>query len=269
MKLININSKRGVVNLFADYILKKLENNLNSIIQVTDMNYFFVVNGITESTTVLNLQNIKDEFISEYQSLIQNVGYSLNMNIMDLIQYDKKVSPNSDRELYHRYFDSHRPLYNPQVLRENLNDYISIDYNEKPIFEINRSEMKNLVSFVHTEIQVSSSFPHGYSLSMNRSLLYYGEYIVNHLFDLSLTKQMDFYLTNKRDENNEPIFDIIFQSPYSVLKVKSLILDYFDFNFEEFEKKLSTYDLCDDIKKPTTGKPWLVTDKIDFDFFIF
>jgi hypothetical protein len=51
--------------------------------------------------------------------------------------------------------------------------------------------------------------------------------------------------------------------------VKSMILDVFDFNFETFNKKLESYDICDDIKKPTEVKPWLVKDINPKDLTIF
>jgi hypothetical protein len=47
-----------------------------------------------------------------------------------------------------------------------------------------------------------------------------------------------------------------------------MVLDIFDFDFEGFNKKLESYDLCDDIKKPTESKPWLVMDKHPNDLLV-
>ena len=62
MKLINLNSKKGVVSLFADFILKYINPSLNTVIKVTDLTHFFVINGMTESTELLDLNKLKDVF---------------------------------------------------------------------------------------------------------------------------------------------------------------------------------------------------------------
>ena len=51
--------------------------------------------------------------------------------------------------------------------------------------------------------------------------------------------------------------------------VKSIILANFTFDFHQFENKLIDYSLCDDIKKPTEVKPWLVKDVNPNDLIVF
>ena len=53
MRLINKNSRRGIVNLFADFILSKIKKTEKSIIQVTDCGAFMIVNGLTTSNEYL------------------------------------------------------------------------------------------------------------------------------------------------------------------------------------------------------------------------
>jgi hypothetical protein len=48
-----------------------------------------------------------------------------------------------------------------------------------------------------------------------------------------------------------------------------LILDNFDFDLEKFNSLFEDYDLCDEIKKPTGKKPWLVKNIVPQDLFIF
>lgn len=262
MKLINLNSKSGVINLFADYILKHINPDLNTVIQVTDVDYFFLINGITESKEILNLNEIKDSFISEYQGLLESVGYSTKINLMDLLKYNPKFNETDDRELFFTYYDSQRPVYHENVLNSNLDGVQSIIYDKTLKYEFLLSEKTkpDIKNFTYSDVQISSSFPHGYSLNMGRGLMYYGEYISKHVFDAAMTNEISLYLTNMKSEDDEPVFEVYYQSPVSQLKVKSMILDNFDFNFEKFKKMLSTYDLCDDIKKPTEEKPWLVND---------
>jgi hypothetical protein len=46
-------------------------------------------------------------------------------------------------------------------------------------------------------------------------------------------------------------------------KIKSMVLDVFDFNIQRFEKKyLKGYDIGNDLDKQLDTKPWLVGDKI-------
>jgi hypothetical protein len=53
MKYINLNSKKGLVNLFADYIVK--EFNDNTMIQVSDCGAFFLVKGKTDKREYVDL----------------------------------------------------------------------------------------------------------------------------------------------------------------------------------------------------------------------
>ena len=73
MRLINKNSRRGVVNLLADFILSKIDKKENSIIQVSDCGPFMVINGMTTSNEVLDLEKIKKEFSDWFSELIPDI----------------------------------------------------------------------------------------------------------------------------------------------------------------------------------------------------
>ena len=65
------------------------------------------------------------------------------------------------------------------------------------------------------------------------------------------------------EETNDPIIDILSNSPYMNEKIKSMVLDVFDFNIQRFEKKyLKGYDISNDLDTQLDTKPWLVGDKI-------
>ena len=270
MKLIKYNSKKGVTNLFADYILQKIDRNLDSIIQVTDFDNFFIINGKTESQVLLDILKIKDEFVSKYGSLLKEVGYSENINTMDLIQYGKSPSESPDRYLWTTLYNSTRPIYHTEVMIANQSDkeIYSVDYSKGLVYEIDYTSVIRPSKFTITPIQMTSEFPHGYSLSMGRTLYYYSEYIVNQIIRPSMTNQMDILLTNKVVDN-EQVIDFRFDSVISEETIKSMVLDIFDFNFESFNESISSYDFCDDIKKPTEVKPWLVKDKNPKDLIVF
>lgn len=270
MKLINLNSKKGVINLFADYVLKRFDKQSETIIQVTDFNHFFIVNGVTNTTTVLDLSIIKDEFISEYQSLLKDVGYDENLSIMDLIKYGDNIEKETSIEC--DFYDSERNIY-PTSLNDykfTSNEIYSVYYDKTLEHETKRGYKSIVRGFHQSPLQITSEFPHGYSLSMGRTLLYYSEYIAHNIMSSFICNKINILLFNNKNENDEQnividCYDFLISENY----IKSLILDVFDFNFESFNKKIETYDICDDIKKPTEGKPWLVKDVNPIDLLIF
>lgn len=271
MKLINLNTKLGVVNLFSDYILKHIDPSYNTVIQVTDVGHFFIINGTTDSSTLLDFSQIKDSFISEYHSLLLSVGYSENLNTMDLIKYNTKLLDGDSRYLWSTFYNSSRPIYHPEVIEVSKSDKLvySIDYNDGILYEIDYSSYITPSKFNITPQQMTSSFPHGYSLSMGRTLLYYSEYIVNQIIRPSMSNKIDLFLTNKKNEDGEILLDIKFKSNISEETIKSMILDVFSFDYESFNENIKDYDLCNDIKKPTEGKPWLVNDINPKDLIVF
>jgi len=270
MKLINLNSKKGVVNLFADYILKRFDKQSETIIQVTDFNHFFIVNGITNTTTVLDLSVVKDEFISEYQDLLKEVGYEENLSIMDLIKYDDKIDKETSVEC--DFYDSERNLYHPILINYKFSDNFiySVNYDYDFTYETKRGYKSLVRGFFQSPLQITSEFPHGYSYSMGRTLLYYSEYISHNISSSAICNKIKILLTTNIDNNNEQEITIdCYESFFSNQQIKSMVLDNFNFDFESFNKSLESYDICDDIKKPTERKPWLVKDVNPIDLVIF
>jgi len=270
MKLINLNSKKGIVNLFADFILKNININNETIIQVTDFNHFFIVNGITNSKTVLDLPKIKDEFISEYQDLLKEVEYDENINVMDLIKYNEKI--NKETSIECDFYDSKRNLYHPILTDYEFSDnsIYSVDYDIDFKYETKLGFKTIMSGFYQSPLQVTSEFPHGYSFSMGRTLLYYSEYIANNIMTSLLGNKIKILLSTEKTFDGEQEILIDFNQDFlSSNNVKSMILDVFDFDFETFNKKLELYDICDDIKKPTESKPWLVKDINPKDLYVF
>jgi hypothetical protein len=87
MRLINKNSKRGIVNLFADFILSKIKKTEKSIIQVTDCGPFMVVNGLTTSSEYLDINEIKNEFKESFSDLLKDL--EIIINVLDYLSMIK------------------------------------------------------------------------------------------------------------------------------------------------------------------------------------
>jgi hypothetical protein len=227
MRLINKNSKRGIVNLFADFILSKIKKTEKSIIQVTDCGPFMVVNGLTTSNEYLDINEIKNEFKESFSDLLKDLEMS-DINTIDVISY------NQDINTIHKGW----VMVNKKV------------FVEEPEPEI-------------SEISISSEFPYGYSLDCGRLNTYYSHYIMNHMFNLLSVDEVSFYFTTEQDESEDIKIKIISNSNVDKKSIKSLILDVFDFNMETFRDCLSDYNLIDDILNPDGEKPYLKQDLLE------
>jgi hypothetical protein len=266
MKYFNEKTNKGIVNLFADFLVKEINktNQHDVVIEVTDCGKFLVVNGMTSSSKILDMVQVKDNFVSEYETLLTDFGYT-NINIIDLIMYEQELV----KKFYHMFdfYNSSRPIYHQSII-DVINDptqlkFNSISYTTKLEYELDYSEndTSNLDYFTYAPLNISSEFPHGYSLSMGRQELYYSEYISNQLLDILLTDKLTFkYSSVKVDEDNQ--IDIKSNTLYVKKDVISMVLDVFDFDMLIFNNKIKDYDIIEDLTKPFDKKPWLVKDKL-------
>lgn len=270
MKYINENSNRGIVNLFADFLVKEINktNNYDVVIEVTDCGKFFVVNGMTNSDKILDMVILKETFLETNKLLLKNFGYE-NVNIIDLIVYDRDLKKKTDYTF--DFYNSERRIYHNDILVTILENpqpkFNSITYNNRLEYELDYSEddTTNLEYFTYSPLNITSEFPHGYSLSMGRQELYYSEYICNQLFDVILSTnryvQLTFkYSSIKVDEDNQ--IDVCVNSIYPKKDIISMVLDVFDFDMLVFYDKIKDYDIIEDITNPFGDKPWLVKDRI-------
>lgn len=226
MRLINKNSRRGITNLFADFILSKIKRTEKSIIQVTDCGAFMIVNGLTTSNEYLNINEIKNEFKESFGDVLKELEM-LDLNTIDVIRYNEDI----------------KPIHKGWVI-VNKNTFV-----EEPDPDI-------------SEISISSEFPYGYSLDCGRINTYYSHYIMNHMFNLLGVDEVSFYFTNEEEDEDLKI-KIVSDSKIDKKSIKSLILDVFDFDMESFRERLSDYNLIDDILNPNRDKPYLKQDLLE------
>jgi hypothetical protein len=226
MRLINKNSRRGITNLFADFILSKIKRTEKSIIQVTDCGAFMIVNGLTTSNEYLDINEIKNEFKESFGDVLKELEMS-DLNTIDVIRYNEDI----------------KPIHKGWVI-VNKNTFV-----EEPDPDI-------------SEISISSEFPYGYSLDCGRINTYYSHYIMNHMFNLLGVDEVSFYFTNEEEDEDLKI-KIVSDSKIDKKSIKSLILDVFDFDMESFRERLSDYNLIDDILNPNRDKPYLKQDLLE------
>lgn len=226
MRKINKNSRRGVVNLFADFILTKIDKKENSIIQVTDCESFMVVHGLTTSKDVLDLEKIKSDFTEWFSDILSEVGIE-RLNTIDIIRYNQEIN-------------------NIEKGWINVNKEVFVEEPE-PIFELS----------------VSSEFPYGYSLNCGRLMTYYSHYIFNHMYSLMDVNNLDFFFTKEEDDNEDFKIKIVSNTKQNIKEIKSLVLDVFNFDLEEFKTKIGSYDIMQDMLFPDKEKPYTKQDMLE------
>jgi hypothetical protein len=229
MRLINKNSKRGIVNLFAEFILSKIDKNKDSIIQVSDVGSFYVVNGITTSEIFLDINLIRDEFTEKFKEILIELNIKL-INVVDVINYNQKIS-------------------NIETGWVKVNK-IPFTQEYEPL----------------SEISINSEFPYGHSLNCGRLMVYYSHYVFNQISSTIGSESMCIHFLPKVDD--EVDIKVVTTSIYNPQTIRSLILDVFDFDLEDFSNRMESYDLTQDILDPEGEKPYLVQDRLE-DVIIF
>jgi hypothetical protein len=68
--------------------------------------------------------------------------------------------------------------------------------------------------------------------------------------------------------DDEADIKVVTTSMYKPQIIRSLILDVFDFDLEDFSNRMESYDLTQDILDPEGEKPYLVQDRLE-DVIIF
>lgn len=225
MRKLEKNTRRYFVNLFADYILSKFDKSENTIIQITDCETFVVVNGQTTSSKVLEMLELKSEFIESNKELFNSLDKK-DLNVIDIIKYDQEI-PNFKKGWM------------------NVNKSLYVDQHD-PISEIN----------------ISSEFPYGHSLKCGRGMFYYSHYIFNHMYSLLGVDKLFFYYSSHLNDDEDYKIKVVSESNYTKDQIISLVLDVFDMDLTEFNEKLSNYNFTEDIITQSLDKPYLVQDRL-------
>lgn len=226
MRKLEKNTRRYFVNLFADYILSKFDKSENTIIQVTDCENFVVVNGQTNSSKLVDMNELKVEFAEKFKDLMGSLKIE-SINLIDIIKYEQEIP-----EFPRGWMDVNKSLY--------IEEY-------EPI----------------SEITINSEFPYGHSLGCGRGMYYYSHYIFNHIYSLLGVNKLYFKYSNKLDENEDYKIKVISDSRLPNDLIKNLVLDVFDMDLTEFKEKLSNYQFFNDILDPELNKPYLVQDRLE------
>jgi hypothetical protein len=225
MILKSPNNKISIINLFADYILKTIPVDENTIIQIADCGNFCVVKGKTSYNIPLDISKLSKEFCEKFSLKL--------LNTIDLIEYDKKII---NRETYTF------TLFN--------NDNCSYQTKDE--------------SDDDSDLIVVSEFPHGYSLSQGRLLFYYTKHIVYNIpsnYPFSGLK-FEVPIDKEKLESDFKVFNIHTEEYDKALK--SSILDIFDFDTSVISNEIKKVDCYVEITNPLDEYSFLKERVKDF-----
>jgi hypothetical protein len=251
MILKSPNSKLSIVNLLSDFILNKIPKKEETIIQVVDCVNFYVIKGKTTYKQPLNISEVRDEFITKFESLI---GERKISHTIDLIEYN--VDLKKPTSLTFPYHKSQNTSYTHSQINAYLEDNtISYDYNFTltPIIEEDKM-------FFYSE------FPHGYSLKQGRLLYYYGKHISYNIPSIYQHSTSIFELSINKNEHGEPIFSIKNNLGVDNL-LTSAVLDAFDFDMSWLENEIKKVDWSIEITNPLEDYDFLKKKNKDFIIF--
>lgn len=190
----------NINNLFAEYIVRKFDDDCLSQVEVVDFQNFLVIKGKTNSKEILELSKMKSELVDSFSGTENEFSIG---NTIDLIDYDAKIS--SPKKMS---FD----FYN----------------NTNPSKEKCETKKISLIS--------KSDFPYGYSFDMGKSRYYYAKKIA---YNLQAKYQWDKITIDLPEPFNENDFNIFVDNCNTPDEsIKSAILDAFDFNYIGLMKKL-------------------------------
>jgi hypothetical protein len=241
-------SRVYTINLFSDFLLTKISTSEESIFSVVDCHNFIIIKGKTTHKEILDISSITKEFNEKYE-LSQPISRTI-----DLIEYDCKLPKVKNFEfILHK---SENCSYHKTQIENFLSSESSFDFNGYPI------------EITDDKLVITSEFPHGYSLNQGRLIYLYGKHIFYNIPNNYVKSSMVFNLSLDKNEENENIISIFNVDKNSEdEKLKSAILDVFDFDMSFMSSEMKKVDWSIELTNPL--EDYSFVKKKNKDFIIF
>jgi hypothetical protein len=248
MVLKKTNSRVYIINLFSDFLLTKIPYSEESIFSVVDCNNFVIIKGKTTHKEILDISSITKEFNEKYEPS-KPISHTI-----DLIEYDSKLPKVKNLEfILHK---SENCSYNKNQVEKFLISESSVDYKGFS------SELTD------EELVITSEFPHGYSLHQGRLIYLYGKHIFYNIPTNYTDSSIIFNLSLDKNDENENIISIFNVDKNSEdEKLKSAILDVFDFDMSSMSSEMKKVDWSIELTNPL--EDYSFVKKKNKDFIIF
>jgi hypothetical protein len=263
IEFYNFLDGKNLCNIFANLIVKEINTIIpdsKTDISVINVRNFFIVKGTTTFNEVINLAELFQNFLKEYDTELSN-----KVRVIDSILYNKEVDQ-EPLNLKEVFIKSQEKKY--QSLQEKLNSYTK----EKIYFNFKLQERTNHVYYDCSSEQLSTvinileeQFPDYvlvkcdfsqeiyvsdkvYGLSNNNRLYHFLLWsIKNHIFNLSISKKLDvsLYSDVSVEEMDNLTVNFVLHNDDHIVKtdwLESLVLDVFPFDAESLKYKFGKID---------------------------
>jgi hypothetical protein len=225
MRRYKLNSRQGLCNFFAEYMVEEIGQNgkHDTMISVSDCESLILIKGFTKREDIIDVKDIINKFISKYSSEFTFTDLQ-KVSTLDMISFNEEKKFKERKLTFHFERDV-----------------------QLPKFDIN---------VVNTPI-VSSEFPYGYSKNYLKNLYLYLEYIIYNVQDhFGYT-----FIEITVEESNGggvKISDILSNSVYPPTVLKSIIYDNFEMNVSEINELIKEQDLVKELSYSIQNSPWLI-----------
>lgn len=269
MNTINVyNFLDGVnlCNIFANLILLKTKDsfpNVKTEISVINVRNFFIVKGYTSSENLINISEIFQDFLNNY-----NEELSKKVRVFDMISYGKDID---DYPLSLSYKENKKESRRFYEIQKIVNEYaknkiyinlkvddvskiVFFDCNENQYGDVKNILIDNFKGYDYVkkdysdEIYISEKI-YGSTLHNEKPYLLLLKQISDHLFKLGISKEINLILNTSiqtKDLNNELVNLRIENENHIVKKdwLESLLMDVFPFELKTLKNRFSD---CEDM----------------------
>jgi len=225
MRRYKLNSRQGLCNFFAEYMVEEISQNgkHDTMISVSDCESLILVKGFTKRQDIIDVKEIINKFISMYSAEFTFTDLQ-KISTLDMISFNEEKKFKDKRIKFHFDRDVQFPKYDMNV--------------------------------VNTPI-VTSEFPYGFSKNYLKNLYLYLEHIIYNVQDhfaytfIELTVEEDY-------RGDVEIVDIISNSVYPPSRLKSIIYDNFEMNVSEINDLIKEQDFIKEMSYSIQNSPWFV-----------
>jgi len=258
----------NLCNIFANLIVLKIKESFpdaKTEISVINVRNFFIIKGQTTSETLINIAELFQEFLNNY-----NEELSKKIRVFDMVLYGKQfdelplnLSHKENKYELSRITEIQKMINNHSKNKIYFN--VKVDDFSKIVFfdclNEQYSDVKNILEkeFIGYELikhdfsneSYISEKVYGQSMHNEKPYLLLLKFITDHLFKLGISKEVDMSITSvihTKDITNENINLIISNDNHIVKRdwLESLVMDVFPFDLENLKGRFSD---CEDLTK--------------------
>jgi hypothetical protein len=225
MRRYKLNSRQGLCNFFAEYMVEEISENgkHDTMISVSDCESLIMVKGFTKREDIIDVKEIINKFISLYSYEFTFTDLQ-KVSTLDMISFNEEKKFKERKLTFHFERDVQFPKFDMNVVNSPI---------------------------------VTSEFPYGFSKNYLKNLYLYLEHIIYNVQDhfgytfIELTVEEDY-------RGNVEIIDILSNSVYPPSRLKSIIYDNFEMNVSEINVLIKEQDLIKELSYSIQNSPWLM-----------